>query len=122
MWTTCRSTARSGRFARDYRWVVSASTVNDWFRGTCGLLEPLYQALLRAVIDTATDYLQVDESTIPVLDAADKTGKTHLGYQWVYRDPISGLVLFDYRRGRSAAEGVMLRLADFTGYLQTDGL
>ena len=109
------------RFARDYRWVVSASTVNDWFGGTCGLLEPLYQALLRAVIDTATDYLQVDESTIPVLDAADKTGKTHLGYQWVYRDPISGLVLFDYRRGRSAAEGVMLRLTDFTGYLQTDG-
>ncbi len=105
------------RFERDHGWVVHKATVGDWFAATCSLLEPLYQQLLRTVVDS--DYLQVDESTIKVL-ASEKKGKAHLGYQWVYRDPGSGLVLFDYRRGRGV-HGVMERLSDFAGYLQTDG-
>ncbi|WP_116106148.1 IS66 family transposase [Lewinella sp. IMCC34191] len=105
------------RFERDHGWVVHKATVGDWFAATCSLLEPLYQQLLRTVV--AADYLQVDESTIKVL-ASEKKGKAHLGYQWVYRDPGSGLVLFDYRKGRGV-HGVMERLAEFTGYLQTDG-
>lgn len=105
------------RFARDYDWKVSTSTLGDWFAAVCTLLEPLYDTLQRAVIDS--DYLQVDESTIKVLDRTKK-GKTHLGYQWVYRNPLNGLIFFEYRRGRGAA-GVMERLANFTGYLQTDG-
>ncbi|WP_168797678.1 IS66 family transposase [Neolewinella litorea] len=105
------------RFERDHGWVVHKATVGDWFAATCSLLEPLYQQLLRTVVDS--DYLQVDESTIKVL-ASEKKGKAHLGYQWVYRDPDSGLVLFDYRKGRGV-HGVMERLADFAGYLQTDG-
>ena len=105
------------RFERDHGWIVHKSTINDWFAATCALLDPLYAALLRHVIDT--DYLQVDESTIKVQDS-NKKGGTHLGYQWVYRNPVSGLVLFDYRKGRGV-QGVMERLADFTGYLQTDG-
>lgn len=105
------------RFERDYGWIVRQSTLNDWFAAVCSLLDPLYQLQLRSVI--ATDYLQVDESTIKVLDS-DRKGKTHLGYQWVYRNPQSGLILFDYRKGRGA-NGVQERLADFTGYLQTDG-
>ena len=105
------------RFARDYEWKVSTSTLGDWFAAVCTLLEPLYDTLQHAVIDS--DYLQVDESTIKVLDRTKK-GKTHLGYQWVYRNPLNGLIFFEYRRGRGAA-GVMERLANFTGYLQTDG-
>jgi len=105
------------RFARDYKWKVSTSTLGDWFAAVCTLLEPLYDTLQHAVIDS--DYLQVDESTIKVLDRTKK-GKTHLGYQWVYRNPLNGLIFFEYRRGRGAA-GVMERLANFTGYLQTDG-
>jgi transposase len=106
------------RFERDHGWVVHQATVGDWFAATCSLLEPLYQKLLTTVVGEA-DYLQVDESTIKVL-ASEKKGKAHLGYQWVYRDPGSGLVLFDYRKGRGV-HGVMERLADFVGYLQTDG-
>lgn len=105
------------RFERDHGWVVHKATINDWFAATCSLLEPLYQKLLATVV--AADYLQVDESTIKVL-ASEKKGKAHLGYQWVYRDPGTGLVLFDYRKGRGA-HGVMERLAEFGGYLQTDG-
>jgi transposase len=105
------------RFERDFGWIVHKSTIDGWFAATCSLLEPLYQAVLKNVIQT--DYLQVDESTIKVLDW-DKKGKTHLGYHWVYRNPLSGLILFDYRKGRGA-NGVMERLANFEGYLQTDG-
>ena len=105
------------RFERDHGWIVHKSTINDWFAATCALLDPLYAALLKNVIDT--DYLQVDESTIKVQDSHEKGG-THLGYQWVYRNPLSGLVLFDYRKGRGV-QGVMERLREFTGYLQTDG-
>ncbi len=106
------------RFERDHGWVMHKATVGDWFAATCSLLEPLYQKLLATVVAGA-DYLQVDESTIKVL-ASEKKGKAHLGYQWLYRDPGSGLVLFDYRKGRGV-HGVMERLVDFTGYLQTDG-
>jgi len=105
------------RFSRDHGWIVHKSTINDWFAAVCVLLEPLYQKLLQNVIET--DYLQVDESTLKVQDS-NKKGGTHLGYQWVYRNPLSGLILFDYRKGRGA-HGVMERLAAFRGYLQTDG-
>lgn len=105
------------QFQRNHGWTVHKSTLNDWFAATCALLEPLYQAYRRTVLQT--DYLQVDESPIQVLDA-EKKGATHRGYQWVYRNPLCGLVLFDYRAGRGA-HGVMEHLAEFEGYLQTDG-
>jgi transposase len=104
-------------FARDYGWKAGSSTFSDWLAACCTLMEPLYQCLLRAVIDT--DYVQTDESPIKVLDS-EKKGKSHQGYMWVYRAPVSGLVLFEYRKGRGA-NGVLERLQDFTGYLQTDG-
>lgn len=66
-----------------------------------------------------SSYLRVDNSTIKAL-ASEKKAKAHLGYQWVYRDPASGLVLVAYLKGRRAHD-VMERLADFAGYLQTDG-
>lgn len=105
------------RFERDHGWIVHKATINDWLAAVCALLDPLYRALLQNVIDT--DYIQVDESTIKVQDS-NKKGGTHLGYHWVYRNPVSGLVLFDYRKGRGA-HGVKERLSKFAGYLQTDG-
>lgn len=104
-------------FKRDHGWAIHKSTINDWFAACCTLLEPLYEALRKNVL--ITDYLQGDESTIKVLDR-NKPGKTHLGYQWVFRNPTSGNVLFVYRKGRGA-NGLTETLADYTGYLQTDG-
>jgi transposase len=96
---------------------LAASTINDWIKASCQLMEPLYE-LLRDQVLTA-DYLQADESPIKVLDK-DKKGSTHRGYHWVYHAPQQRLVLFDYRRGRGR-EGPQELLKDFTGYLQTDG-
>ena len=96
---------------------LAASTINDWIKAACQLLEPLYQVLRGQVV--SSDYLQADESPIQVLDK-DKKGSTHRGYHWVYHAPEQRLVLFDYRRGRGR-EGPLELLENFTGYLQTDG-
>lgn len=104
-------------FKRDHGWAIHKSTINDWFAACCKLLKPLYEALRKNVL--TTDYLQGDESTIKVLDRT-KAGKTHLGYQWVFRNPMSANVLFVYRKGRGT-NGLTETLAGYTGYLQTDG-
>lgn len=47
-------------------------------------------------------YLTVNEPPLFVL-ARTKSGKTHLGYHWVYYNPIAKLLLFEYRLSRSRA-------------------
>lgn len=96
---------------------LNGSTLNGWFNSTAELLEPLYNVLIKEVLEG--DYLQADESPIGVQDS-HKKGALHTGYQWVYRNPIKRLVLFKYHRGRErkAPEAV---LKTFSGTLQTDG-
>ena len=104
-------------FKRDFDWEVGSSTINDWFIATCSLLEPLYNKLKEKVLDT--DYIQVDESPIKVLES-EKSKQTHQGYQWVYHNPHNRLVFFHYRKGRGM-HGPKEVLADYTGHLQCDG-
>ncbi len=96
---------------------IAESTMNDWFSGTCRLLEPLYDRLKQRV--QQTDYLMGDETPIPVL-TNDKPNATHKGYHWVYLAPLEKLVCFDYRQGRGR-EGPEEFLKDVHCALQTDG-
>jgi transposase len=96
---------------------LAESTVNDWFRGGCDLLEPLYECLKKKLLKG--DYLMADETPISVL-TEDKPGATHKGYHWVYYSPVDRLVLFDYRKGRGR-EGPQELLKDYRGALQADG-
>ena len=105
------------QFKRNHDWNIQKSTLNDWFAACCSLLDPLYKALKAHVLQS--DYLQADESPIKVLDNT-KPKTTHQGYMWVYRNPVSRLVLFDYRKGRST-EGPVELLDKFSGLLQCDG-
>lgn len=104
------------RFEREGM-TLPSSTICDWIGGTCKLIAPLYQVLLRQVF--SQDYLQADETHSRVLDKRKK-GTTHRGYYWVYLAPLKGLVLFDYLEGRGR-EGPQECLKDFKGHLQTDG-
>lgn len=104
-------------FKRNFGWTIHKTTLNDWFAACCALLDPLYEALIRQVLQT--DYLQADESPIRVLESGEK-GKSHKGYMWVYRNALNALVLFDYRKGRGI-HGPKERLKDYEGYLQVDG-
>jgi transposase len=97
--------------------IITESTMVGWFRAVCALLEPLY-ALLKARF-LLSGYIQADETPLRVL-SRDVPGATHKGYFWVYFDPITGDVVFEYRHGRGQ-EGPMEFLKDFKGSLQTDG-
>jgi transposase len=99
---------------------ISGATMDGWITSSCGLFLPLYEAQRRIIV--ASSYLMADETPTPVLDRS-KPGKTHLGYHWVYYDPVAKLVLFDYRSGRSRA-GPNDMLKNFRGdhlYLGGDG-
>lgn len=97
--------------------VLSDSTLNGWFNSTADLLEPLYDTLEKLVLQS--DYIQADESPIGVQDS-HKKGTLHTGYQWVYRSPISRLVLFKYHHSREKKAPETI-LQEFSGSLQTDG-
>lgn len=96
---------------------LSDSTLCGWVKASCGLLNPLYEAL-RSEILTAP-YLMGDETPIRVLDSS-QPGKCHLGYHWVYYAPLAKLAYFDYQPSRSR-DGPQQMLKNFLGYLQTDG-
>ena len=96
---------------------IADSTINDWFRGGCDLLMPLYEELIRKVQNS--DYIQADETPIDVLDP-NKKKDTHKGYHWVYNAPLEKIVAFRYRKGRGR-EGPKEFLKNFTGWLQADG-
>lgn len=97
--------------------VLEDNTVNNWFKQGCDLIDPLYHALEKQVF--STKYLGVDETPLKVLDKTKK-GTTHQGYYWVYYNTQSRQVLFKYQTGR-AAEWPREMLANYKGYLQTDG-
>lgn len=96
---------------------MAVSTLSDGVSYTCDAMAPIYERLGQLAFGAR--YLQADETPIKILDPAVK-GKSHLGYMWVYRAPQTGLVYFDYRKGRGR-EGPAECLKDFRGYLQTDG-
>jgi transposase len=104
-------------FKREQGVHLAESTMNDWFSGTCRLVEPLYEALMKEI--QQSHYLQADETPIPV-QTQDKPGATHKGYLWVYHSPPDNLVLFDYSKSRGQTEPEKF-LKTFQGALQCDG-
>lgn len=104
-------------FKRDYNWELSSSTVNDWFVACCTLMEPIYNLMVDRI--KQSDYIQVDESPIKVLES-EKKKQTHQGYQWVYHSPADQTIVFNYRKGRGM-HGPKEFLQDYQGYLQCDG-
>lgn len=96
---------------------LNDSTLNGWFNSTADLLACLYDVLVKELMEG--DYLQADESPIGVQDS-HKQGSLYTGYQWVYRNPVKGLVLFKYYPGR-ARKAPEKMLQTFSGALQTDG-
>lgn len=68
-------------------------------QGAAELLEPLYECLRKRVL--CCDYIQIDETTIPVLDK-DKPGAARKGYHWVVRSPELKSLFFHYDKGSRA--------------------
>ena len=96
---------------------LPASTVNGWFAGSVDLLRALYYRLRDIVL--STDYIQVDESTVPVV--SDKKKGTARAYLWVIRSVMENMVFFHYDRGSRAQKVIIPLLQNFKGAIQTDG-
>ena len=95
------------------------ATLANWMIQTGTLIQPVVNLLRDRLLDH--DILQMDETTVQVLNEAGKSAQSK-SYLWLQRGgpPDQPVVLYDYDPGRGA--GVPKRLlADFSGYLQTDG-
>jgi transposase len=95
------------------------ATLANWMIQTGTLIQPVINLLRDRLLDH--DILQMDETTVQVLNEAGKSAQSK-SYLWLQRGgpPDQPVVLYDYDPGRGA--GVPKRLlADFSGYLQTDG-
>lgn len=108
-------TRQLSRFAR-MGVTIAKSTVNGWIKNTCEFLEPLYDLHIKAVLNS--NYLQVDETPVKVLDQSKDAG-IRRSYHWVYYSPPDRLVMFDFQQGRDKA-APQKYLKGFKGTLQTD--
>jgi transposase len=96
---------------------LSPATVNSWFSASVDLLEPLYETLKKAIL--SSDYIQIDETTIPVMDK-DHPGGTKKGYHWIIRAPQERKLYFHYDGGSRAQRVAIAILKDFKGAVQSD--
>ncbi|MDR2585520.1 MAG: IS66 family transposase [Prevotellaceae bacterium] len=96
---------------------LSASTINGWFKETTDLLRPMYYRLQEIIL--GSDYIQADETTIPVVIHQEK--KAVKGYLWLFRSVMDSLVFFHYDNGSRAQKVVIPILSNYRGALQTDG-
>ena len=98
---------------------LGRGTLSNWMVGVGMLTQPLINLLRDHLL--AGGYLQMDETTVQVLDEPGKTPQSQ-SYMWVQRGgpPGQTIILFDYEPSRKGSVPVRL-LDDFQGYLQTDG-
>ena len=71
---------------------LSRNTLNGWFKPVCELLRPLYLELKKKVL--SSDYIQVDETTLPVID--HDRHKAAKEYIWIVRAAVPRLLFFHY--------------------------
>lgn len=105
------------KFNDEYKVVFSESTFCDIIAKTAFWLEAVYQLFKDDILHAS--YLQVDETTIPVL-IKSKKGKAHKGFYWVYYDPLNKMVLFEYCYSRKK-EHPFEFLRNYKGIIQVDG-
>lgn len=96
---------------------ISDSTMNDWYAAVCEKLKLLYDILKREVL--AKDYIQVDESTLPVID--NEKHRAVKGYMWCTRAVEDNMIVFHYDMGSRSYETARKLLRGYRGTIQTDG-
>lgn len=93
---------------------IPANTLGNWIMQCGEILEPLGEAFWKQLLQT--NILQADETPVTLL-SNDKQG-----YMWAYHSlkPENKFIVFEYSNSRSQ-ETVNKRLAEYKGFLQTDG-
>lgn len=96
---------------------LPASTVGDWYEKSVESLNVLYKLLRKQVM--ASEYIQVDESVVPVID--NEKHKARKGYEWCVRDGLTGSLFFWYDRGSRSKKTAKELLGGYRGTFQSDG-
>ena len=97
--------------------ILSDATIDDWFAAACAKLRPLYDRLREQIMKK--DYIQVDESTLPVID--NEKHRAVKGYMWAVRDAVGGSVYFHYDMGSRSGDTARRLIGGYRGTVQTDG-
>ena len=98
---------------------IPRNSMSNWIRKAYETCLPLKEVFIKVLL--STDYMQVDETPVQVLQEPGKKN-TSKSYIWVYRSmrPDKMLTLYDYQPTRGS-QWPELMLSDFKGFLQTDG-
>ena len=97
---------------------LTRQTMARWLIKVSYQLVPLYNLLQEKLLES--DYLQMDETIVQVLNEKNKKA-TSKSYMWIRYQPGSNpIVLYDYSPSRSGDIPIEL-LSGFKGYLQVDG-
>ena len=98
---------------------IPRTTLASWMVKVGVLVQPLINLMRDRLL--AYDIIQMDETTVQVLKESGRTAQS-TSYLWVQRGgpPDSTVVLYDYSPTRAGSVPTNL-LADYAGYLQTDG-
>jgi transposase len=93
------------------------SSLCGWILKVAELCEPLWKLLQKNII--SDDYVQVDETTVQVLNEVGRDNCTK-SYMWVYRGGGSKpSIVYEYQETRGGYHAQQF-LAGFKGYLQSD--
>ena len=96
---------------------IAPATINGWFGQVADLMRPAYYRLMELVL--ASDYIQSDETTIPVINNEKHT--TVKGYIWMIRSVMDELVFFHYDHGSRSQKVALHLFKDYQGVIQSDG-
>ena len=96
---------------------VPQAKMGGWYEASVESLKYLYDPLRKQIMSSR--YIQVDESTVPVID--NEKHATRKGYEWLVRDGITGQTFFWYDRGSRSGKTARELLGGYTGVVQTDG-
>ena len=95
---------------------LSRSTMCGWLKQTAELLQPLYKAMCRLVLQSRV--IHTDDTKVPVLDPS--LPHVRNSRFWVYLgDELHPYVVFDYTRSRERDDPAQF-LAGYEGYVQAD--
>ena len=94
---------------------LSRASMSRWMVQLGEMVQPVIDDILEQI--KLQPYVQVDETTVRVLDNPSKSGK---GYMWVYHNKSVGCV-FQYKEDRSGLNALEV-LEDYQGFVQSDEL
>lgn len=96
---------------------ISESIMCGWYEMAVDKLKLLYNLFKQKIL--SSEYIQVDESVIPVID--NEKHKAKKGYEWCIRDVITGDVMFHYDCGSRSGMVARELLGCYRGIVKCDG-